>query len=66
MHAESKTIAATRQMFLKALAARENLREEYSVGVTLKSRGVTEPPIVTEISMWDVDIQKKKRIKLCS
>lgn len=66
MHADKKMIAATRTMFLKALAARDNLREDYSVDVVLKSRGVTEPPIVIEISLWDVDIQKKKRIKLCS
>lgn len=64
MHAEPKTIAATRTMFLKALAHRENLRDDYYVGVTLKTRGVTEAPVVTEIIMWDSDAKKKAKFKL--
>lgn len=63
MHADKKTIADTRRMFLKALAARENLREEYTVGVTLRTRGVMEAPIVAEIIMWD-DPENKVKIKL--
>jgi hypothetical protein len=64
MHAEPKTIAATRQMFLQALAHRENLRDDYYVGVTLKTRGVTEAPVVVEIIMWDIDAKKKAKFKL--
>lgn len=64
MHAETPRRAAARQMFLKALAARDNLRDDYYVAVKVQTRGVTESPIVTEILMWDMDVKKKTRITL--
>ncbi len=63
-HAEPKTIAETRRMFLRALAARDKLREEYHVNVELKSRGVTQAPVVVGIWLWDTDPLNKIRIKL--
>lgn len=65
-HAEPKTIAETRRMFLRALAARDKLREEYHVNVELKSRGVTKAPVVIGIWLWDTDPLNKIRIKLWS
>lgn len=63
MHAP-KTIADTRRMFLRALAARNKLREEYHVNVELKSRGITQAPVVVGIWLWDTDPLNKIRIKL--
>lgn len=51
-------------MFLRALAARDKLREEYHVNVELKSRGVTQAPVVVGIWLWDTDPLNKIRIKL--
>lgn len=66
MHAAPKTIADTRRMFLRALAARQELRDDYAVSVDIKTRGVTEPPIVTAINLWDTDPLNKIRITLCT
>jgi hypothetical protein len=66
MHSGKRTIAATRRMFQRALAAREGLRDDYQVTVDINSRGVTEPPIVTAINLWDTDPLNKIRIKLCT
>lgn len=66
VHAAPKTIADTRRMFLRALAARQELRDDYAVSVDIKTRGVTEPPIVTAINLWDTDPLNKIRITLCT
>lgn len=65
MHAD-KNMPESRAMFLRALSARRTLGDDYAVSVDFRTRGVTLPPIVTAINLWDTDPLNKIRIKLCS